>query len=395
MSEVFYPRKIYNDLKRHLASRSITVLTGLRRTGKTTLIKHLLAEVKSANKAYFDLQQLNNQELFSQKNFDDIVSQLERQGLSRRTRIYLALDEIQLLPGVAGVIKYLYDHYNIKFLVTGSSSYYLKNLFTESLAGRKKIFELFPLDFGEFLVFKKIVAPAADFLTASFVASEYGRLRGLYEEYMDFGGFPEVVLAPDDAAKTDLLRDLISSYINIDIKALSDFRDGRNLYNLVKMLALRTGTKLDYSKLARLGGLSRSSVLNYLELLEKTYLIHRVPVYTNHPDREIVKAQKIYFADPGLLTVLGDIPRGQKFENAVFSQLARQGELRYYSLKNGREIDFVYNGQIALEVKESPTVSDLKILAALAALAGLKKYRLIGRQPVPNFSDYIWAGAIR
>ncbi|MFA5000408.1 MAG: ATP-binding protein [Patescibacteria group bacterium] len=395
MPQAFYARKIYPELKEHLENKQITVLTGMRRTGKTTLVQHLLAEIKSTNKAFFDLQKISNQELWSQKNFDNIILNLERQGLNIKEKIYLGLDEIQLLPEVTGVVKYLYDHYNIKFIITGSSSYYLKNLFTESLSGRKKIFELFPLDFGEFLVFKNISASSVDFAASEFNSTEYERLKNFYEEYVRFGGFPEVVLAATERIKKDLLQDIISSYINIDIKILADFKDSRNLYNLIKMLALRTGTKLDYSKISRLIGLSRQTVLNYLDLFEKTYLINRVSIFANNPDREIVKAQKIYFTDPGFLAVLGEVSGGAKFENAVYAQLARQGEVRYYSLKTGREIDFIFDNNLALEVKETPAVDDLKELSDLAVKSGVKKYRLIGRHPAIKFSDYIWGGDIR
>jgi hypothetical protein len=75
--------------------------------------------------------------------------------------------------------------------------------------------------------------------------------------------------------------------------------------------------------------------------------------------------------------------------------LARQGEVRYYSLKTGREIDFIFDNNLALEVKETPAVDDLKELSDLAVKSGVKKYRLIGRHPAIKFSDYIWGGDIR
>src|SRR3989344_5978992 len=141
----FLPRKIYPELKKHSRAKQITVITGMRRTGKTTLVKQLLREIPSQNKLYIDLERLDNRELFSQKNYDNILKELAARGVSTGSKIYLAIDEIQLLPEIASVLKYLYDYYDIKFLVTGSSSYYLKNLFSESLSGRNKIFELFPL----------------------------------------------------------------------------------------------------------------------------------------------------------------------------------------------------------------------------------------------------------
>lgn len=131
-------RLIYSELSRHLPKRQITVITGLRRTGKTTLIKKLLEDSGIKNKAYFDLERIDNRELFSEKNYENIITALSSRGIDFSKKTLLAIDEVQLLPGITSVIKYLYDNYNIKFIITGSSSYYIKNLFSESLAGRKK-----------------------------------------------------------------------------------------------------------------------------------------------------------------------------------------------------------------------------------------------------------------
>ena len=392
---IFYTRKIYKELSEHLEKRPVTVITGMRRTGKTTLLRKLLEDAPTINKLYLDLERLDVQELFSQKNFDNIVLALANFGLNPKQKMFLALDEIQLLPQVSSVIKYLYDHYDIKFLVSGSSSYYLKNLFSESLAGRKKIFDLYPLDFGEYLTFKGVPYVPTDFLPTSINATEYERLRAYYEDFIEWGGFPEVVLAGDPKDKKDLLGDIVSSYINIDIKSLADFKNGADIYSLLKLLAGRIGSRLDYAKLASAAGLSRITVMSYLEFFEKTYLLTRLPVVAKRPDREIVKAKKLYFADNGLAGFLADLSSGTKFENAVFNQLRGRGDLRYYSLKSGKEIDFVLNNVAALEVKETPAEFDLQDLTRLAAGIDLKNSRLIGRKMPPKFRDFIWGGDIK
>lgn len=187
----------------------------------------------------------------------------------------------------------------------------------------------------------------------------------------------------------------MSSYINIDVVSMSDFRQQKNFYNLVKLLAGRVGNKLDYTKLSSLSGLSRPTVINYLEFLEKTYLISRLPVFTKNFDREIVKAQKLYFCDNGLVNFLVHTNSGSQFENAIFNQLRHFGELRYYALKTGQEIDFIFDKKIALEVKEMPTHSDARALSLVAKSAGLKKYYLIGRLASPKFKNYLWAGNIK
>lgn len=393
---MFSPRKIYPELKEHLKSKQITVITGMRRTGKTTLLHQLLEDIPSENKLYIDLERLDNRDLFSQKNYDNILKEFEAKGLKMSERMYVAVDEIQVLPNIASVLKYLYDTFDVKFIVTGSSSYYLKNLFNESMAGRKKIFELYPLDFGEYLDFHKVFyLKSENWEDRRFNSIEYERVRYHYEQYVEFGGFPEVVLATGAKEKKDLLADIISSYVNIDIKSLADFREDKNIYNLIKILSGRIGTKLDYSKLARLLGISRPTVMNYLDFFEKTYLLRRVPVFSKSADREIVKAQKLYFCDNGIAGFLADLDSGSKFENAIFNQLRNYGEIQYYSLKNGREIDFILDEKIGLEVKESPIETDGKKLTVLAQGAGIKKNRLIGRHQVPNFENYIWGGELR
>ena len=236
---------------------------------------------------------------------------------------------------------------------------------------------------------------ALDFLESSFDSHEYERTRAFYEEYIRFGGFPEVALLSSDEEKKDMLNDIINSYISVDIKTLSDFKSSDSLYRLLKMLASRAGTKLDCAKLSRLTGLSRLTVKNYIDLFEQTYLIARVYVHTHNRDREIVKAQKLYFSDNGLLNIFGNANSGVMFENAVFTQLRHTGEVRYFSLKTGREIDFILNERVALEAKENPTETDYRTLANLAKRADVSEYQLIGRFFSPSFTNYIWGGMIR
>lgn len=394
----FLFRKIYQELEKHLAEKQITVLTGMRRTGKTTLILRLMERVLSENKIYIDLQRADNRELFSEKNYDNILTEIGRRGFDVKKKLYVFLDEIQLAPELPGVIKYLYDHYDIKFAITGSSSYYMKNLFGESLAGRKKIFELYPLDFGEFLVFKNVKSSSrnlTEILARDFDKYEYQRLKSFYYEYVEYGGFPEVALAGSLEKKRDLLNDIVSSYINIDVAAMSDFRKKGDFYNIIKLLASRVGSRADYAKISSIAGINAATLKNYMDFFEDTYLIKRVSVFTRNSDREIVKARKIYFGDTGLVNVLADLDSGAKFENAVFCQLARQGKVGYYSLKDGREIDFVFNDQFALEAKETPSESDWRVLLRLAKIAGLKHCKLIGKNESAKFSDYIWGGSIQ
>lgn len=388
----YIERLIYSELKNHLSKRQITVLTGLRRTGKTTLIKKLLEDSDYKQKVYFDLERIDNRELFSEKNYENIISALTLRGIDFKQKTLIAIDEVQHLPEIPSVIKYLYDNYSIKFLITGSSSYYIKNLFGESLAGRKKVFVLNTLNFTEFLRFKDVSFVPSKKFGRKFIPSEYERLKNFYEEFIRYGGFPEVALSVKVSDKKDILSDILSSYLNIDVKTVSEIRDQKNLHQLLKMLASRAGTRLDYSKLSSLTGISRPSVYNYLDLLEHTFVLTRVPVLAKKPDREIVKAPKVFINDNGLLNQLAEVSSGVQFENAVFNQLKFWGELHYYSLKTGKEIDFIIDKKIAVEVKERATNKDLVTLENLAKNLQINNCFVVGRYPTPDFKDFIWGG---
>lgn len=391
----FKQRFVYHELKQNLSKKFITVITGLRRTGKTTLVKKLLDDFGTKNKVYIDLERIDNRELFSEKNYDNIIKVLTARGLNFKKRILIAIDEVQLLPGIISVIKYLYDNYNIKFIITGSSTYYIKNLFSESLAGRKRVFELSTLNFGEFLLFNDIRFDKSPGISNKFISSEYERLKTYYEEYIKYGGFPEVVLTKSIKDKNEFINDVLNSYLNIDIKNISDIKDQKNLYKLLKMLAVRACTRLDYSKMSSLTGISRPSVYNYIDLLENTFVIKRIPVLAKNPDREIVKAPKIFINDNGILNQLAEVSSGVQFENAVYNQLKHFGNLQYYSLKTGKEIDFILNGKTTIEVKETGTRQDLQLLKNLSSNINISRHIIVSRHPSPTLKEFVWGGDLR
>jgi len=388
----YIERAIYREINAHIQKKQITVLTGMRRTGKTTLVQKALEDEATENKSYIDLERLDNKELFSEKNYDNIITALSSRGLDFQKKAILAIDEIQAMPQIVSVIKYLYDHYRIKFIVTGSSSFYIKNLFTESLAGRKKIFVLNTLSFEEYLLFKGVEFAKFTPLKKKFISAEYERLKQHYSDFIRYGGFPEVVLSRSVSDKKDLLQDILNSYMSIDITSIADIRDKRNIHNLLKMLSSRACSRLDYSKLSSLTGISRPTVYSYIDLFENTFVISRLSVISKNPDREIVKSQKVYFNDNGLLNTIASVGSGVQFENAIFNQLKHLGKLNYYSLKTGKEIDFVLNGKTAIEVKETATAQDLKTLKNLSKNIGISNNIIVSRYPSPTFDKFIWGG---
>jgi uncharacterized protein len=388
-------RSIFPALLAHLSKPQVTVVTGMRRVGKSTALKYLLGKISHNNKIYLDFEKADNRFVWNQTSYKDIEINLMVEGIDFSQPAVIALDEMQLVPQSTSVIKYLYDTYGVKFIVTGSSSFYLKNRFSESLAGRKQIFEMYPLDFPEFVAFKGADTEGVRrFGRQSFISTFYNKWKVLYEEYLRFGGFPEVALAETEADKKVFLKDIVNAYIELDIVLLSDFAASDDLYKIMRLLANRTGSKVDYSKLAATVGINRHKLKDYLELLEYTYFVKFISIFSNNPDRELNRQQKVYLADTGLLQTLAQVSSGQVFENAMALQLSRLGELHYYQKLSGQEIDFILDGKFAVEVKETPSFKDLAVLKSRAAMLKTTENWLIGRHaPAQDFKDFYWGGA--
>lgn len=387
---MIYPRKIQKELEKCIATPEIVVLTGMRRVGKTTLYKAIFDRIENQNKIFLDLENPIVQKVFEETDYDNIAVNLKEYGIAPDKKAYIFLDEIQAMPEIVKIIKYLYDHFRFKFFLTGSSSYYLKNLFPESLAGRKFVFQLRPLDFEEFLIFKEIKREAH----ASFSEKDknknrirYEKLKSLFEEYLKFGGFPQVVSEIDNSLKPRHLEDIFKSYFEKDVQGLAKFREIQLFRDLLLLLMARTGSKLDIARIASELGTSRETVYSYLSFLQDTFFISLVYPFTSSRDKLVSKAKKVYFCDTGLIGGLAKIPEGPLFENSVYNNLQPLGKVCYYQKASGREIDFVLNAQIGLEVKRKGIPSDLKKLESASLKLGLKEHYVISKEFVdaPGF----------
>ncbi|MCE5258620.1 MAG: ATP-binding protein [Chloroflexi bacterium] len=391
-------RALFPFLQRALADQRIIVITGMRRVGKTTTLRWLLDRVPSANKLYLDLERLDQRAVFAEANYDLVMDYLRNRGLDPTQPITLAIDEIQNVPNLPSVIKYLYDQYKIKFLLTGSSSFYLKNYFSESMAGRKVIFELFPLSFGEYLDFHAVpFRMRTELADMRYDTHEFERLKGHYDTFVTFGGMPDVALEQRPEAKQEILRDIITSYINIDVRTMADFTKINELQQLLRLLAMRIGSKLDISKLSQVLGISRPTVNAYLEFLEKTYVIERLGAFAG-PDKTAALGRKLYFCDNGIASVLAQVSEGALFENALYNQLKHYGTLNYLAHGSTSEVDFVLNrpGQppAGLEAKYHPVLADDTKLQRIAQRYDLDEAWLVGRYPTPAYDRYLWGGLV-
>jgi predicted AAA+ superfamily ATPase len=375
-------RSVFDQIRKYLDSPEAIIVTGMRRTGKTTLLKLIHSQIASKNKLFLDLENPLNRRFFEEESYERIKSSFEILGIDFADRPFVFLDEIQFVKNLPSVVKYFIDHFQVKFFLTGSASFYLKNLFAESLAGRKYIFELFPLSFTEFLQFKEstIKIPEDPRKVSKAI---FDLLQPLHEEYVLFGGFPGVVVKTDVEEKRRALEEIFSSFFQLEILQLADFRKNQIVRDLMLLLMQRIGSKLDIQKLSKELGISRPTLNEYISFLEGTYFIKTIRPFTRGRDTEIRRAPKVYLCDTGLANHLARLDMGTLFENSIFQQLRMKGELNYYQRKSGVEIDFILDKARAYEVKMTPRASDVRRLKELAQDLRIEEFRLISN----NYSD--------
>lgn len=376
-------RFLYHSLIKYLDHKNALVITGMRQVGKTTLMKQVFDEVSSP-KLWFDFDNPLDMLHFENIDYDAIYENLLKKSGAKKERLYIFIDEIQNLPEITKIIKYLIDKYKVKFIVTGSSNYYLKNLFPESLSGRKFLFILPVMSFKEYLFFNDKIKDEdintemnIEKVLNEYSLLEFKKYEQDYAEYLEYGGFPEVVTTADIKIKKEVLRNIFASFFEKDIRLLSDIKDIRELRDLILLLVPRTGNMLDITKLSSETGINRVKLYDYFEFLQGVFFIKLIPKFSASIDRSVAGGKKLYFSDNGLLNVIGRVNDGQLFENAVANQLSLYGELSFYNKRNTAEIDFIFNKEIAFEVKSKAGEKDLSRLENICKKIGVEKYYLI------------------
>jgi len=380
-------RFLYHKIVKYLEHKNALIITGMRQVGKTTLMQQIFAEINYP-KLWFDFDNPLDLLHFENINYDAIYENLKSAANIQNERLFVFIDEIQNFPEITKIIKFLIDKYKVKFIVSGSSNFYLKNLFPESLSGRKFLFILHPLSFSEYLLFNQKAnlrneENNFDNLTFRNSLIEYKKYEKEYNDFIEFGGFPEVVTTNDIATKKQIIKNIFSSFFEKDLRILSDLKDIRELRDLILLLVPRIGNLLDVTKISNELKINRVKLYNYLELLQGVFFLNLIPKYSKSIDRSVAGGRKVYFADTGLLNVIGKVNEGQLFENAIANQLKNYGELSFYNKRNSSEIDFILNKEISLEVKLTATNKDLEKLSKISKSLGIKKYHIISK----NYSE--------
>jgi predicted AAA+ superfamily ATPase len=200
-------RLLFYEIVELIEHKNAIVVAGMRQVGKTTLLKQVFAHIGAKPKLWFDFDNPLDQKIFEDIEYRNIYARLrEMVAIPEGGRLNVFIDEIQNFPEITKVIKYLIDHFGVKFFVTGSSNFYLKNIFPESLSGRKFLYDLPPLTFGEYLYFHDkldLGAARASRDPALFhggqTIAQFKAREVEYAQYLRYGGFPEVVLSQGEA----------------------------------------------------------------------------------------------------------------------------------------------------------------------------------------------------
>lgn len=359
-------RKIFNEIKDHLNKKEISLIVGPRQVGKTTIMNEINKYLdKEGKKSIFLSLDYESDSIFfkSQEDFlRKIKLNLGKDGG------FVFIDEIQRKENAGLFLKGIYDlGLPYKFIVSGSGSLELKEKINESLAGRKKDFFMNPVDFEEFVNFKteyKYENKLQDFFEI-----EKEKTFNFLKEYLNFGGYPRVILEETEKEKRNIIDQIFRSCIEKDIIYLlkSDRIDAFVL--MIKILASQTGQLINYTGLATQTGLSVPSLKKYLWYAEKVFIIRTVQPFFTNKQKEITKSPIVYFIDLGLrnfsLNMFGRLENNEQlgliFQNFIYNKINKEIEenlktINFWRTKEGAEVDFIVRDGLSLlpiEVKFS------------------------------------------
>lgn len=373
-------RKLFEKLLFEKDNRKISILVGSRQVGKTTILKALYEHIclnGNQKGLFLDLDLLANYEKVS--TFENLTNTLRLNGFedAQKEFFYLFLDEFQRYKDLSRVMKNVYDTFdNIKVYASGSSSLQIKDCVQESLAGRKILTVLYPLDFREFLWFKEEDAALKELenapkLSGDRLASVSKRLHGLLGEFMVFGGYPEVVLQKENSSKMAVLENIFDLYVRKDLVEYMHLDKVLDAKRLVEYLAVNNGQKIKFDEACSASSLNFTKLKQYIDILKETYLISVIRPFFRNRNKELVKIPKVYFVDNGVrnyfvnnfnpLHLRDD--SGFLFEGYCLSELLKLGiladNLKFWQDKNKHEVDIVIDNkqaQIPVEVKFKKTL---------------------------------------
>lgn len=385
----FYPetlsmlrnRSILEDIRNHISNKQYTIITGARQVGKTSLIRLLYQELSNAHESIFFLN-LEDRRILDAVNVhpenilnfipikpSPILSQVQERP------ILLLLDEVQYLTNPTNFLKYLYDTYegNLKIIATGSSAFYIDRKFKDSLAGRKRIFPLYPLSFDEFLSFRdeQALLTEISYLRSqdSYQSIQIDRIKSYLNEFLQFGGYPAVVLEDKEPEKKAILMELKNAYLKRDILE-SGVEKEQKFYLLLQLLADQTGKLVNKQELSNTLGIDSKTIDQYVYILQKCFHIYLLRPFFRNLRKELTKMPKVFFNDLGLRNAFLNrfspvdtrADRGELLENFYFLQFRQvynPDQIKFWRTTERQEVDFIIEESFgegkAYEIKWNPS----------------------------------------
>ena len=359
-----------------LDTKDIILLTGLRRTGKTTLMKmaiQALIRDYGIKPSYIFYCSLDYYGLEHYSIMEIVEEFLKLQKISTSEKTFLFLDEVAYKENFSLQLKNLYDTFNVKIYASSSSASVLKDE-KALLTGRERIIEILPLDFHEFLKFKNLSIKKAD----------RHLLESAFLEYMETGGMPEYVLTGDP----EYIKQLVDDIIYKDIISRHKIRDETAVRDFFRLLMERAGKQLTLNKISKILGMSVDTARRFLNYFSSTYIIYTVERCGKLNER-LKAPKKVYAGDIGIRNaVTGMRDLGAIFENLVFFAIKHKRPC--YLLKDGVEIDFFTEDRWLIEAKYGQKLTkkqarlfesvDAKGRVVVDSLEGLQElYKLLGR----------------
>ncbi|KKT72548.1 MAG: AAA ATPase [Microgenomates group bacterium GW2011_GWA2_44_7] len=383
--EQIIKRRAEDSIKSWLDTKKILLVLGARQVGKTTLLKNFFRGYKTT---YLNLDVESDKLDFRRAASLDPISAIK----SLSGPQIVILDEAQRLPETSRVVKGWYDYeVPVKIILSGSSNLNLLDQSAESLTGRNIKLYLPPLLFSE------IISSQSWFSPIGSIKFFKDQIESLLLSAMVFGSYPEAVVTPQ---KQDYLTNLVTDYLLKDIFHSGLIKTPELIHRLLSLLAYQSGSVVSVNELANNLKISRITIDRYLDLLEQTFVIFRLPAFSSNPRKEIAKSQKIFFWDTGVRNALiSDFNQhihrpdiGKLWENWVIAEFAKsaflEGNLKrlyFWQSRSGAEVDLVVKeitGELkAFEIKWSPG----KTTKAFTPRYGIP-VNLIHRE---NFMDYV------
>jgi len=267
-------REIEKQLAKHFFKGKIIMLSGARQVGKTTLIEMLLKKRKE-KVLYLDADKADVRELLT-----DTTSTYLKSVVGNHKIVFI--DEAQRVKNIGITLKLFADQIkDVQVVVTGSSSFDLTNEINEPLTGRKYEFMLFPLSFSEMVEHHSLLEE-----------------KRLLEHRLIYGYYPEIATKPGE--EKELLKLLANSYLYRDLLTLGQIKKPALLEKILRALALQLGSEVSYNEVAQLVSANQETVEKYIDLLEKSFVLFRLPAFSRNVRNEIKKGKKIYFYDNGI-----------------------------------------------------------------------------------------------